>query len=164
MTGTLQIKRGKYYCVLDYRDEKGARKRKWISTGLEEKGNKRKATEMLNKIIVEYEQKELQAKTIKGTSQCNILFTNYMRNWLERKKNKTAGENGILFSSGLIAGEGLIGIALAIFAIIKVGDKSLGEIINLGAPLGNIGGVVFFLIIIASIYYFSSKKKKELKK
>ena len=37
MTGTLQIKRGKYYCVLDYRDEKGARKRKWISTGLEEK-------------------------------------------------------------------------------------------------------------------------------
>ena len=88
MTGTLQIKRGKYYCVLDYRDEKGARKRKWISTGLEEKGNKRKATEMLNKIIVEYEQKETQTKTIEGTSQSDILFTDYMKNWLERKKGK----------------------------------------------------------------------------
>lgn len=54
MTGTLQVKRGKYFCVLDYRDENGARKFKWISTGLEEKGNKRKATEMLNKILMEY--------------------------------------------------------------------------------------------------------------
>ena len=88
MTGTLQIKRGKYYCVLDYRDEKGARKRKWISTGLEEKGNKRKATEMLNKIIMEFEQKELQAKTMEMTNQCDILFTDYMQNWLERKKGK----------------------------------------------------------------------------
>ena len=88
MTGTLQIKNGKYYCVLDYRDEKGARKLKWISTGLEEKGNKRKATEMLNKIIVEYEQKEPQTKTIEGTSQRDILFTDYMKNWMERKKGK----------------------------------------------------------------------------
>ncbi|MBR1779278.1 MAG: site-specific integrase, partial [Clostridia bacterium] len=75
-------------CVLDYRDEKGARKLKWISTGLEEKGNKRKATEMLNKIIMEYEQKEPQTKTIEGTSQRDILFTDYMKNWLERKKGK----------------------------------------------------------------------------
>ena len=88
MAGTLQIKNGKYYCVLDYRDEKGARKLKWISTGLEEKGNKRKATEMLNKIIMEYEQKEPQTKTIEGTSQSDILFTDYMKNWMERKKGK----------------------------------------------------------------------------
>ncbi|MBR1779608.1 MAG: hypothetical protein IJ758_03820, partial [Clostridia bacterium] len=47
-----------------------------------------KAMEMLNAFIAEYENKELQAKTIEGTSQCNILFTDYMRNWLERKKNK----------------------------------------------------------------------------
>ncbi|MBR0469687.1 MAG: oligopeptide transporter, OPT family [Clostridia bacterium] len=93
-----------------------------------------------------------------------IFAGGLLREFFERKKNKTAGENGVLFSSGLIAGEGLIGIALAIFAIIKVGDKSLGEIINLGAPLGNIGGVVFFLIMLALIYCFSVKKKKELKK
>ncbi|MBR0366136.1 MAG: OPT/YSL family transporter, partial [Clostridia bacterium] len=93
-----------------------------------------------------------------------IFAGGLLREFFERKKNKTAGKNGVLFSSGLIAGEGLIGIALAVFAIVKIGDKSLGEIINLGAPLGNIGGVVFFLIMLASIYYFSSKKKKELKK
>ena len=63
VTGTLQVKRGKYFCVLDYRDENGARKFKWISTGLEEKGNKRKATEMLNKVLMEYELKNLEVKT-----------------------------------------------------------------------------------------------------
>ena len=99
VTGTLQIKRGKYFCVLDYRDEKGARKRKWISTGLEEKGNKRKATEMLNKILMEYElknfevettgkQKNLAVKTVDEPNQSDILFTDYMQNWLERKKDK----------------------------------------------------------------------------
>ena len=54
MTGILQVKNEKYYCVLDFKDEFGKRKRKWISTGLTVKGNKRKATEFLNKIITEY--------------------------------------------------------------------------------------------------------------
>ena len=99
MTGTLQVKRGKYFCVLDYRDENGARKFKWISTGLEEKGNKRKATEMLNKVLMEYELKNLEVKTtgeqnnhtvktVDEPNQSDILFTDYMQNWLERKKGK----------------------------------------------------------------------------
>lgn len=99
MTGTLQVKRGKYFCVLDYRDENGARKFKWISTGLEEKGNKRKATEMLNKVLMEYELKNLEVKTtgkqnnrsvkiVDEPNQGDILFTDYMQNWLEKKKNK----------------------------------------------------------------------------
>ena len=99
VTGTLQVKRGKYFCVLDYRDENGARKFKWISTGLEEKGNKRKATEMLNKVLMEYELKNLEVKTtgeqnnhtvktVDEPNQSDILFTDYMQNWLERKKGK----------------------------------------------------------------------------
>ena len=99
VTGTLQVKRGKYFCVLDYRDENGARKFKWISTGLEEKGNKRKATEMLNKVLMEYELKNLEVKTtgkqnnhsvkiVDEPNQGDILFTDYMQNWLEKKKNK----------------------------------------------------------------------------
>ena len=99
VTGTLQVKRGKYFCVLDYRDENGARKFKWISTGLEEKGNKRKATEMLNKVLMEYELKNLEVKTtgeqnnhtvktVDEPNQSDILFTDYMENWLEKKKNK----------------------------------------------------------------------------
>ena len=73
---------------------------------------------------------------------------------------KEAVNNGTLFCSGMIAGEGLIGILLAVFAVIKVGDKSIGDIINLGGPLGNIGGVIFFALICASILYFSYKKPK----
>ncbi len=82
MTGILQIKNEKYYCVLDFKDEFGKRKRKWISTGLPAKGNKRKATEILNKIMAEYEAKETQPNTD------DILFTDYLMQWLEKKKNK----------------------------------------------------------------------------
>ncbi len=82
MTGILQIKRGKYYCVLDYKDENGTRKRKWISTDLETKGNKRKAIEFLNKLISEYSQKNLSSVSN------DILFADYLMQWLEKKKNK----------------------------------------------------------------------------
>ena len=67
--------------------------------GLVQKGNKRKATEMLNKVLIEYELKNLEVKTtgeqknhpvktVDELSQCDILFTDYMKNWLEKKKNK----------------------------------------------------------------------------
>ena len=84
MTGTLRVKNGKYYCVLDYRDENGARKRKWINTKLDVKGNKKKATEILNKIILEYENKT----DLEKSKSNNIFFTDYMLQWLEKKKNK----------------------------------------------------------------------------
>ena len=42
MTGSLQVKNGKYYMVLNS-TENGKRKQKWIYTGLSAKGNKRKA-------------------------------------------------------------------------------------------------------------------------
>ena len=84
MTGTLQIKNGKYYCVLDYRDENGARKRKWINTKLEVKGNKKKATEILNKTILEYGNK----LDPNNSTNSSILFTDYMLQWLKKKKNK----------------------------------------------------------------------------
>ena len=82
MTGTLQIKKGKYYCVLDYKDNAGVRKLKWVSTGLEAKGNKRKATEFLNNLLAEYSKKEL------SSNPDDILFTDYLMQWLENKKNK----------------------------------------------------------------------------
>ena len=40
---SLQIKKGKYYAVIDFKDKEGKRKQKWISTGLDAKNNKRKA-------------------------------------------------------------------------------------------------------------------------
>lgn len=34
MTGSVQVKNGKWYCVLNMKDENGKRKLKWIGTGL----------------------------------------------------------------------------------------------------------------------------------
>ena len=54
MTGSLQVKNGKYYMVLNS-TENGKRKQKWISTGLTEKGNKRRAEQMLREKLTEEE-------------------------------------------------------------------------------------------------------------
>lgn len=54
MTGHLQIKRDKYYMVLD-RYENGKRRQQWIATGLNAKGNKRKAEQMLREKLAEAE-------------------------------------------------------------------------------------------------------------
>lgn len=43
VAGHLTLKNGRYYAVLNYRNAGGQRKTKWISLGLPEKGNKRKA-------------------------------------------------------------------------------------------------------------------------
>lgn len=69
---------------------------------------------------------------------------------VSEKKKKSMVENGILYSSGLIAGEGLIGIMLAVFAVIPLsGGNLLAVLSNLGrGVLGNIGGLVCFLLLI----------------
>ena len=46
MTGSLQVKNNKYYIVLNVYQH-GKRKQKWIPTDLPEKGNKRKAEQLL---------------------------------------------------------------------------------------------------------------------
>ena len=43
MTGSLQVKNGRYYAVLNFKNNSGKRVQKWISLNLDEKGNKRKA-------------------------------------------------------------------------------------------------------------------------
>lgn len=79
----------------------------------------------------------------------------------DEKDRKDMIDKGILYSSGMIAGEGIIGIALAILAVIPLGKgKTVSSIINLGTPLGNTFGAIFFLLLLASMYYFAVKKKK----
>lgn len=74
MTGSLTIKNGKYYAVLNIYED-GKRKKKWINSGLPEKGNKRKAEAFLREKIAEYERMEGLVKT-------DILFADYVRHWL----------------------------------------------------------------------------------
>lgn len=81
----------------------------------------------------------------------------------DERKEKT--DKGILYSSGLIAGEGLVGILLAVFAIIPVGAGTLGDAINLSGSinLGNIGGIIFFVLLCATLVLFMNKKNKKTK-
>lgn len=81
MTGCLKIKNDTYYAVLNLKQD-GKYKQKWISTKLKTKGNKRKATEILNELLVEYQEKE------ENSGPGDILFTDYIMQWLEKKKNK----------------------------------------------------------------------------
>ena len=74
MTGSLQEKNGKYYMVLNTK-ENGKRKLKWISTGLPVKGNKRRAEQMLRETLQAYECGQRKATP-------DILFADYIRSWL----------------------------------------------------------------------------------
>lgn len=98
-----------------------------------------------------------------------IFIGGLLRWFFENKKAcKTENERkdiidrGVLYSSGMIAGEGLIGILLAVFAVIPVSKKeNLSDIINLGGILGNIGGTIFFVIILASMIFFATHRGKK---
>ena len=76
------------------------------------------------------------------------------------KKNKEAVVNdGILFSSGMIAGEGLVGIALALLAVFKV-DKIIDLSKYVPATVSNLGGLALFAVIILTLLKFTVWKKR----
>lgn len=54
VTGSIQIKNGKWWVVVNLYDENGKRKPKWIDTKLSERGNKRKAEKLLSDYLAEY--------------------------------------------------------------------------------------------------------------
>lgn len=70
-----------YYVVLNLK-EGSKYKQKWVSTKLNTKGNKRKANEILNELIAEYKVEEPIIK------KDDILFSDYLMQWLEKKKDK----------------------------------------------------------------------------
>lgn len=78
ITGSLQIKKDVYYAVLNLKDEYGNRKPKWVSTGLQTKGNKRRAEEALSNIKREYELKAMQSHN----AEADVLFVEYLKDWL----------------------------------------------------------------------------------
>lgn len=79
----------------------------------------------------------------------------------KNKKNKDEIVNdGILFSSGMIAGEGLVGILLAVFAITGI-DKVVDLSRFVPTTVSNIGALVLFGIIILTLLKFTIWKKRE---
>ena len=91
-----------------------------------------------------------------------IMIGGIVRGLLDRRKGvdektKTAqATDGTLYCACMIAGEGLVGILLAIFAVVGI-SLDMSGVVN----LGNIGGVVLMIIMILSLLKFSIWRKKK---
>lgn len=83
---------------------------------------------------------------------------------MSEEKKEAVISDGVLFSSGMIAGEGLMGIALALFAITGL-DKTLNlsERFGISPLVSNIGGLVLFAVIILTFFKFTIWKKRDKK-
>ena len=93
-----------------------------------------------------------------------IMVGGLIKLWVEKRKFKSEERrdevinDGILFSSGMIAGEGLVGIILAVFAVFGIN-------MDMGGILGNWGGLAFFAVLVAvMIKFMFGGKKKNIKK
>ena len=77
-----------------------------------------------------------------------IMIGGVIKHFISKKESKEDAENeaggGVLFCSGLIAGEGIIGIVLAILAVLGAeGAIDFSGSLN----MGNIGGLVMLAIL-----------------
>lgn len=78
---------------------------------------------------------------------------------LSEEKKKAAIDGGILYTSGMIAGEGLVGILLAVFAVVELDlTKLLG-----GFSLGQIGAILIFLVVVIGSLFKVTLFSKENK-
>ena len=78
------------------------------------------------------------------------------------EEEKTAIVNdGVLFCSGMIAGEGLVGILLALLAVFGL-DSALNLSARFGFPswVMDLGGLLLFAVIILTVLKFSVWKKR----
>ena len=77
------------------------------------------------------------------------------------EEKKLIVNDGILFCSGMIAGEGLVGILLAVLAVLGL-DKVLDISGMLGMPtvVSNVASLVVFALVILSVLKFSIWKKR----
>ncbi len=80
---------------------------------------------------------------------------------LKRENKKEIVNDGVLFCSGMIAGEGIVGILLALFAIFGW-DKliDLSAKLNISPAVSSVGGLVLFAVIILTVLKFSLWKKR----
>ncbi len=93
-----------------------------------------------------------------------IMVGGIVRGVLDKKLGKAEGkaneeseikhkiDSGILYASGLIAGEGLIGILLAVFAV-------FGVKVALSSGIGQWGALAFFAVLTYSLVHFSVMRK-----
>ena len=72
----------------------------------------------------------------------------------EEKKERS--DRGVLFTSGLIAGEGIMGIVLAVLAVLEV-----DSVIQLPFQLPQLGSLIIFILLLFFLYTRCMKKDKK---
>ncbi|MEE1012693.1 MAG: oligopeptide transporter, OPT family [Clostridia bacterium] len=78
----------------------------------------------------------------------------------EEEKKKSIND-GILFCSGMIAGEGIVGILLALLAVFGLDSVlDLSAVLDIPAVVSNIGSLILFAIMILTVLKFSIWKKR----
>lgn len=116
VAGRLQEKKDYFYIVLSYTDKNGKRHQPWFKTGLRVRGNKKKAEALLKKyrenfdvetgllaqdwdsrnqdevvdiIITKSDSEQIESSATKSKKSVadEILFGDYMLQWLEKNKN-----------------------------------------------------------------------------
>lgn len=78
------------------------------------------------------------------------------RKHVDEETKERQSTDGTLYCAGMIAGEGLVGIALAILTVFGISLDLSGSL-----NLGNIGGVVLMILMILSLLKFSLWKKQK---
>lgn len=80
----------------------------------------------------------------------------------KEEEKKAITNDGVLFCSGMIAGEGLVGILLALLAVIGV-DSALDLSAKWGIPtaVSNVGGILLFAVVILTVLKFSLWRKRK---
>ncbi len=80
----------------------------------------------------------------------------------KEEEKKQIVNDGILYCSGMIAGEGLMGIVLAVMAVFGIDQAiDLSKYINVPEPVSIIGSIVVFALVVLSLLKFSVWKKKK---
>lgn len=90
VAGHLREKQGYYYIVLNYYDENGKRHNTCRATGLQTRGNKKRAEKMLLDARIsmteELETKKAQYAAAHPNNPAEMLFTQFMLDWLDMKE------------------------------------------------------------------------------
>ena len=88
-------------------------------------------------------------------------FVDNKKKYDSDKARKDGSDRGVLYAAGMIAGEGIVGILLAVLAVFNVADKIDLSSVYGGAfeTTGNWVGLVAFIVLLATLFYFTRNKK-----
>ena len=90
-------------------------------------------------------------------------FIDNKRKYANDEERKDASDRGVLYAAGMIAGEGIVGIVLAILAVVNVADKlnlsSLYGESGAFQTVGNWVGLIAFVLLLSTLFHFTKGKK-----